>query len=63
MGSLGRLIGTSLGRTVFLRIMFKKIALEPPRGRPFGGGGVYRVGGMGGSAPTFVIISNTCVTY
>jgi hypothetical protein len=43
--------------------MFKKIALEPPQGRPFGSGGVYRGGGMGGSAPTFVIISNTCITH
>jgi len=25
--------------------------IDPPRGRPVGGGGVYRIGGMGASAP------------
>jgi hypothetical protein len=58
MGSLGRLVGTSLGKVVFFKNhALKKTALEPPRGCPIWGGGVYRAGGIGASAPIFVILS------
>ena len=57
MGSLGRLIGASLGKAVFLRIILIKTALEPPRRRPIGGGDVHRIRGQGVSAPIFIILS------
>jgi len=31
--------------------------LDPPRGRPFGGGGTYRNGGMGASAPIMYLLA------
>jgi len=45
--SLGRLIGPSLGR---LPILGKQV-IDPPRGRPIGGGGAYRLWGCGGDIP------------
>jgi hypothetical protein len=57
MGSLGRLVGASLGKAVFFKNHTIKTALKPPRGRPFGGGGVHRIfWGMGASASIFVIL-------
>ena len=45
-GSLGRLVGASLGRSV------KGIPVsDPPRGRPVGGGGVNPIWGYGGISP------------
>jgi hypothetical protein len=48
---LGRLIGASLGKAIFLKIMLIKTALEPPRMRPIGGGDVHRIWGQGGISP------------
>ena len=45
------------GQGCFLRITLIKTALEPPRGRPFGGGDVHRIRGYRASAPMFVILS------
>ena len=36
-------------RKVFYIFLF--FVIDPPRGRPFGSGGVYRIGGVWGSQP------------
>ena len=63
-GSLGRLFGASLGKEnypfLFIHRRLKRKGnykivpcSKPPRGRPVGGGGVYRVWRYGGISPHF----------
>jgi hypothetical protein len=63
MGSLGRLVGGLPGQGSFLKNHAIKTALEPPRGRPFGGGGVHRIREYAGISPHLCNPLNTCVTY
>jgi len=45
------------GQGIFCDSRLKKTTIKPPRGRPFGGGGVHRSWGNGGISPHFCIYS------
>jgi hypothetical protein len=62
MGSLGRLVLGLAGQGRFLKNPAIKTALEPPQGRPFGGGDVHRMRGDGGISPYLCNSLIPCVT-
>ena len=44
-------------------VFFKILVTDPPRGRPFEGGGIHRIRGYRGISPDHCNSFNTCITH